>query len=115
MQEHGIENLRFYIVNQLARLKKFFLHMKQFYLELLSLTYQSLFPPDIRLHGRASSGSYNDAENDVATKGRKSIDSEVRPRRIDNTAQSMSSRGTSPNFLAQSKTAICIILLSALS
>ncbi|XP_076686426.1 neurotrimin isoform X2 [Andrena cerasifolii] len=70
---------------------------------------------DIRLHGRASSGSYNDAENDVATKGRKSIDSEVRPRRIDNTAQSMSSRGTSPNFLAQSKTAICIILLSALS
>ncbi|XP_076220630.1 lachesin isoform X2 [Nomia melanderi] len=70
---------------------------------------------DIRLHGRASSGGYNDAENNVATKGRKSIDSQVRPRRIDNTAQSMSSRGSSSNFLAQSRAAICIILLSALS
>ncbi|KAK1128104.1 hypothetical protein K0M31_003589 [Melipona bicolor] len=71
---------------------------------------------DVRLHGRASSsGSYNDAENTVATKGRKSIDDEVRPRRIDNTAQSMSSRGSSSNFLIQSTAAICIILLSALS
>ena len=76
--------------------------------------YQSLFS-DVRLHGRASSGSYNDAENAVATKGRKSIDGEVRPRRIDNTAQSMSSRGSSSNFLIQSTAAICIILLSALS
>ncbi|OAD55980.1 Lachesin [Eufriesea mexicana] len=70
---------------------------------------------DIRLRGRASSGSYNDAENAIATKGRASIDSEVRPRRIDNTAQSMSSRGSSSNFLLQSTAAICIILLSALS
>ncbi|XP_054008666.1 neurotrimin-like [Hylaeus anthracinus] len=70
---------------------------------------------DIRLHGRASSDGYNGAENDVTSKGRKSIDSEIRPRRIDNTAQSMSSRGTSSNFLAQSRAAICIILLSTLS
>nr|XP_033205060.1 neurotrimin-like [Bombus vancouverensis nearcticus] len=70
---------------------------------------------DIRLHGRANSGSYNDGENAVVTKGRKSIDGEVRPRRIDNTAQSMSSRGSSLNFLVQSTAAICIILLSALS
>ncbi|XP_033341111.2 neurotrimin [Megalopta genalis] len=70
---------------------------------------------DVRIHGRASSGGYNDVENNVATKGRKSIDSQVRPRRIDNTAQSMSSRGSGTNFLAQSRAAVCIILLSALS
>ncbi|CAK9813617.1 Ntm [Anthophora plagiata] len=70
---------------------------------------------DIRHHGRANNGGYKNGENGAATKGRKSIDSEVRPRRIDNTAQSMSSRGTSSNFLLQSRTAICIILLSALS
>ncbi|XP_043261344.1 opioid-binding protein/cell adhesion molecule homolog [Colletes gigas] len=69
---------------------------------------------DIRLHGRASSDGYN-AKNDAATKGQKSIDNEVRPRRIDNTAQSMSSRGSGSNILAQSRAAICIILLSALS
>ncbi|XP_012136049.2 neurotrimin [Megachile rotundata] len=69
---------------------------------------------DIRLHGRASSSDYNDAENSV-TKERKNVGGDVRPRRIDNTAQSMSSRGTSSNFLLQSRAAICIILLFALS
>ncbi|XP_076162637.1 neurotrimin [Ptiloglossa arizonensis] len=70
---------------------------------------------DVRLHDRASSDGYNDAGNDVAIKGRKSIDNEVRPRRIDNTAQSMSSRGTSSNFLVQSRAAFYIILLFTLS
>ncbi|KAF3421851.1 hypothetical protein E2986_11130 [Frieseomelitta varia] len=84
---------------------------REFHQRLL-IMYQSLFS-DLRLHGRVSSGSYNDAENTVATKERKSIDGEVQ--RIDNTAQSMSSRGSSSNFLIQSTAAICIILLSALS
>ncbi|XP_076658948.1 opioid-binding protein/cell adhesion molecule homolog [Halictus rubicundus] len=70
---------------------------------------------DSRIHGRASNGGYNELENNMATKGRKSVDSQVRPRRIDNTAQSMSSRGTGANILAQSRAAACIILLSALS
>ncbi|XP_076762855.1 lachesin isoform X2 [Xylocopa sonorina] len=70
---------------------------------------------DIRLHGRASNGGYSDAENGATTKGRKSVENEARPRRIDNTAESMSSRGSTANFLLQSRTAICIILLSALS
>ncbi|XP_076242929.1 neurotrimin [Calliopsis andreniformis] len=63
---------------------------------------------------RGRSCDYNEVGSDVTTKGRKRIDSEIRTRRVDNTPQSMSSRGTSSNFLAQSRAAICIILLSAL-
>ncbi|XP_397461.3 neurotrimin isoform X2 [Apis mellifera] len=70
---------------------------------------------DIHLHGRASSNSYNDVENVITINERKSIDNEIRPRRIDNTAQSMSSRDSNSNFQVQTTTAICIILLSALS
>lgn len=68
---------------------------------------------DIHLYGRASSDSYNDAETVITTNERKSIDSEIR--RIDNTAQSMSSRDSNSNFQVRTTTAICIILLSALS
>lgn len=73
---------------------------------------ESLFL-DIHLHGRASSDSYNDAETVITTNERKSINSEIR--RIDNTAQSMSSRDSNSNFQVRTTTAICIILLSALS
>ncbi|PBC27589.1 Neurotrimin [Apis cerana cerana] len=65
---------------------------------------ESLFL-DIHLHGRASSDSYNDAETVITTNERKSIDSEIR--RIDNTAQSMSSRDSNSNF---QMTISCIIV-----
>lgn len=70
---------------------------------------ESLFL-DIHLYGRASNDSYNDAEIVITTNERKSIDSEIR--RIDNTAQSMSSRDSNSNFQVRTTTAICIILLS---
>ncbi|KAG7205262.1 hypothetical protein KM043_018339 [Ampulex compressa] len=66
-------------------------------------------------HGKSSSGGYVEAENTIETHERKSMNDDVRPRRIDNTAQSMSSRGDRPDFCASSRVAICIILLSSLS
>ncbi|XP_071643523.1 neurotrimin isoform X2 [Temnothorax longispinosus] len=68
-----------------------------------------------RLRGRPSHEEGHEAENVIDTDSHKSVDSDVGQRRIDNTAQSMSSKSSTWHYLTRSSAAICIIVLSALS
>ncbi|XP_071643522.1 neurotrimin isoform X1 [Temnothorax longispinosus] len=70
---------------------------------------------ETRLRGRPSHEEGHEAENVIDTDSHKSVDSDVGQRRIDNTAQSMSSKSSTWHYLTRSSAAICIIVLSALS
>ncbi|XP_024869486.1 neurotrimin-like [Temnothorax curvispinosus] len=70
---------------------------------------------ETRLRGRPSHEEGHEAENVIDTDSHKSVDSDVGQRRIDNTAQSMSSKSSTWHCLTRSSAAICIIVLSALS
>ncbi|TGZ56530.1 Lachesin, partial [Temnothorax longispinosus] len=70
---------------------------------------------ETRLRGRPSHEEGHEAENVIDTDSHKSVDSDVGQRRIDNTAQSMSSKSSTWHYLTRSSAAICIIVLSALA
>ncbi|XP_011698641.1 PREDICTED: neurotrimin-like [Wasmannia auropunctata] len=71
---------------------------------------------ETRLRGRPSHEESHEAENVIDTDSRKSVDSDVGQRRIDNTAQSMSSKSSTWHRVQRrASAAICIIVLTALS
>lgn len=76
----------------------------------------SLFA-ETRLRGRPSLEESHEAENVIDSNSHKSFDDDngVGSQRIDNTAQSMSSKSSTWRCVTRSSAVICMIVLSALS
>lgn len=70
---------------------------------------------ETRSRSRPNQEENHEAENVIDTNSHKSIDDDVGQRRIDNTAQSMSSTSSTWRCVTRSSAVICIIVLSALS
>ncbi|RLU14912.1 hypothetical protein DMN91_012799 [Ooceraea biroi] len=70
---------------------------------------------ETRLRDKPSLEESHEAENVIDSNSHKSFDDDIGPQRIDNTAQSMSSKSSTWGCMTRSSTVICIIVLSALS
>ncbi|KAL0110291.1 hypothetical protein PUN28_013736 [Cardiocondyla obscurior] len=70
---------------------------------------------ETRLRGRPIHEESHEAENVIDTNSHKNVGNDVGQRRIDNTAQSMSSKSSTWHCVTRSSAAIFIIVLSALS